>query len=679
MRRLLLLLLLSPLAATADNGGWTLHARDTARYTPATAANGHLGAVVSRRPMQIEQVIVGSAYNRATATAVSSIRTGIVPIGLHVAVDGVPIDPERETDGWQQRIDLRRAVHETSFTTPAAEITCRIRALRNLPYALMAEVTVRARRDAAFTFENRHALPADLTDTLCINRTVWGEGGPYRLTRSEGAYNGGADRMVAASVFLGPATEGQKQADRIERTLRKGEQLSFAVAGILCTTADTSDPWSEAERQAIYALREGAPALIAAHERCWEELWQGDIRIGGDPAAQRGIRFALYNLYASIRAGSGRSIPPMGLTATGYNGHIFWDAETWMFPPLAVLHPELAREMLDYRIDRLPAARRRAYAHGYRGTMFPWESDDRGEESTPSFALTGPLEHHITADVAIAAWLYYCATQDRTWLCERGYCLLEGAAQFIASRVTRNDDGSYSIRNVVGADEYANGVDDNAFTNGSARRALEHAVAAAQLCGRQPDPRWAEIAAGLRILRFADGTTREHATYAGEMIKQADANLLGWPLGLITSREALLRDLSYYAGRIDPQNGPAMSYSVFAIQYARLGMAGKAAEMFDRACRPNLRPPFGVFAETATSDNPYFVTGAGGLLQAVLFGFGGLEITPEGIVQHETVLPPAWRSLTIRRPAHEQSAPKSSAQGWSVQKSPAQERPNGQE
>lgn len=94
-----------------------------------------------------------------------------------------------------------------------------------------------------------------------------------------------------------------------------------------------------------------------------------------------------------------------------------------------------------------------------------------------------------------------------------------------------------------------------------------------------------------------------------------------------------------------------MSYSVFAVQYARLGMAERAAEMFRRAYRPNLRPPFGAFAETATSGNPYFMTGAGGLLQAVMFGFGGLEITPDGVVQlEEAVLPPGWTRLEIRTP-----------------------------
>lgn len=104
------------------------------------------------------------------------------------------------------------------------------------------------------------------------------------------------------------------------------------------------------------------------------------------------MRFALYNLYASCRAGSRLSIPPMGLSSQGYNGHIFWDAELWMYPPMLLLNEGIARSMVDYRTDRLAAARRRASAYGYRGVMFPWESDWFGEESTPTWAITGPME-----------------------------------------------------------------------------------------------------------------------------------------------------------------------------------------------------------------------------------------------------------------------------------------------
>ena len=644
------LLLLVSWRVAAREEGWVITARDTtADYYAVAMANGELGVTVGRAPFALGSVILGGAYERGSERSVARILEGINPLGLSMTVDGRRIDPS-EIRPQSQRIDMRRAFHESRFSIGGITVTCRIRALRNMPYALMGEVHVEAERDAELSFSNRHAIPEAFGDTLRETRTVPCEDGSrIVLQRSSGSYNRGQDRIVAASTFLCEKGCALAASDRVEAVLRKGGQASFWLVGTVCTTAAFADPWNEAERQAIYAVREGASRLVGAHERLWAALWQGDIEIEGDPEAQRDVRFALFNLYGSIREGSRRSIPPMGLSARSfYNGHIFWDSEIWMYPALLVLHPELARQMLDYRIDGLDAARRRAYVHGYRGAMFPWEGDDRGEESTPTFALTGPLEHHITADIAIACWNYYCVTRDRSWLQREGYPLMREVARFWCDRVTRNGDGSYSIRNVIGANEYAVGVTDNAFTNGAARRALEYACAAAEVCGEQPEPLWSEIAAGLRILHFPDGVTREHATYGGERIKQADANLLGYPLGLVTDREALLRDLAYYESRIDPRYGPAMSWSVFAVQYARLGMAEQAEAMFRRSYRPNLRPPFGAFAETATSGNPYFMTGAGGMLQAVLFGFGGLDITSEGIVQRPSVLPASWQSLHIR-------------------------------
>lgn len=637
----------------ACDEGWVLLSRDTAAaYYPVAVANGEVGMTVGRDPFAFGPVVLGAAYEAGSHGSVCRVLEGINPLGLELEVGGRRVEAAdvRRRAQW---IDLRRAVHTTRFETEQVTVQYAVRALRNMPCALMAEVEVTAARDVELRLVNRHMIPADFADTTHSARTVFCDDGRRIVaTGSSGSYNGGCDHVAASSTFLCEAPCVQVRPGEVCIALRRGERVTLALVGTVCTTASFADPWNEAERQAIYAAREGRAALVAAHERLWAELWRGDIVIGGDPGAQLDVRFALYNLYGSIREGSRRSIPPMGLSARGvYNGHIFWDAELWMYPPLLVLHPELARGMLDYRVDGLPAARRRAYVHGYRGAMFPWEGDDRGEECTPTFALTGPLEHHVTADVAIACWNYYCVTRDRAWLRREGWPLLHEVARFWCDRVTPNDDGSYSIRNVIGANEYAVGVTDNAFTNGAVRRALEYAAAAAELCGEEPDPLWRRIAAGLRILRFDDGVTREHAAYAGEQIKQADANLLGYPLGIVTDRETLLRDLAYYEHRIDPQNGPAMSYSVFAVQYARLGMAERAAEMFRRAYRPNLRPPFGAFAETATSGNPYFMTGAGGLLQAVMFGFGGLEITPDGVVQlEEAVLPPGWTRLEIRTP-----------------------------
>jgi trehalose/maltose hydrolase-like predicted phosphorylase len=278
--------------------------------------------------------------------------------------------------------------------------------------------------------------------------------------------------------------------------------------------------------------------------------------------------------------------------------------------------------------------------------MFPWESAATGVEETPVWALSGPFEHHITACVAIAAWNYYCVTQDKAWLKEKGWPILSGVADFWASRVERNGAGKYEIKNVVAADEWAENVDNNAFTNAAARASLRHATEAARIIGVAPNADWANVASNIPILKFPDGVTKEHASYAGEKIKQADVNLLAYPLHEVTDPVAIQKDLDYYLQRVG--NGPAMTHAIFSILFARSGQAEKALEAFRNGYQPNLLPPFNVIAETAGGSNPYFATGAGGLLQAMINGFGGIEITPRGLTQLKTKLPASWKSLTIK-------------------------------
>ena len=199
---------------------------------------------------------------------------------------------------------------------------------------------------------------------------------------------------------------------------------------------------------------------------------------------------------------------------------------------------------------------------------------------------------------------------------------------------------------MVGANEYAANIDDNAFTNGSAKKALEYAAAAAATLGEKADPKWTEVARNMKFHYMPDGTMKENATYSGAKIKQADVNLLAYPLDIVTDRKRVEQDLRYYEAKIDA-NGPAMGCSILAVLYAQMGERDKAYDMFKMSYERNRRPPFGVLAESANSQNPYFATGAGGMLQAVLCGFGGLRITDKGIEQLHPMLPKAWKSLTI--------------------------------
>jgi trehalose/maltose hydrolase-like predicted phosphorylase len=311
------------------------------------------------------------------------------------------------------------------------------------------------------------------------------------------------------------------------------------------------------------------------------------------------------------------------------------------------MHPELAKSMVEYRFQRLAAAKRNAFSKGFKGAMYPWESAETGVEETPVWALSGPFEHHITADVAFAAWSYYAVTQDKQWLREKGWPILSATADFWASRVERNGPGKYDIKNVVAADEWAENVDNNAFTNAAAKANLQYASMAAKILGITPDADWMNVANNIPILKLENGVTQEHASYKGEGIKQADVNLLAYPLKEVTDPKQIRRDLEYYETRVPNEGTPAMTQGVFALLYARLGDAEKAYHWFNDAYIPNLNPPFRVIAETKGGTNPYFATGAGGVLQAVLMGFGGLEITPTGITQIKSVLPKNWKSLKI--------------------------------
>src|SRR6185436_6719432 len=203
------------------------------------------------------------------------------------------------------------------------------------------------------------------------------------------------------------------------------------------------------------------------------------------------------------------------------------------------------------------------------------------------------------------------------------------------------------INNVVAADEWAENVDNNAFTNAAAKANLQFATEAAKILGIMPDGDWMNVANNIPILKLDNGVTREHAAYNGEGIKQADVNLLSYPLKEITDPKQVRKDLEYYETRVPNEGTPAMTQAVFTTLYSRLGDGEKAYQWFKEAYIPNLNPPFRVIAETKGGTNPYFSTGAGGIVQSILMGFGGLEITPKGIIQIKSSLPKQWKSISL--------------------------------
>ncbi|RKD90744.1 glycoside hydrolase family 65 protein [Mangrovibacterium diazotrophicum] len=635
---------------------WKIKVTDPTDYVGIALSNGRIGMVPSSKPFQVKSIILNNVFDRAGANDVSKILEGINFANLVLVVDGDTIN-QANIENWEQVLDLKAATLTTRFEVPdKAEVTYQIYALRGMPNVGLIDVDVHAlKKDIQISVAGKISCPASYHVTDASFKTLHDAEAPMPLLKTIAKSPFGKHTLATTATFIF-GNEAQPLQHKVlspfeheinfQRKVKAKENFQFAWTGAVCSTENFGDPQNESERMVIYVMRGNKDLVIKQHKELWADLWQSDIQIEGDPESQRDVRLALYHLYAFSRENSRLSIAPMGLSSQGYNGHIFWDSELWMFPPLLILNQGFAKSMLDYRFDRLGKAEEKAANYGYKGAMFPWESDDTGEEATPTWALTGTFEHHITADVGIACWNYYRLTGNKEWLKTEGFPLLKKGAKFWLSRSSQNSDGSYSINNVVGANEYAMNIDDNAFTNGSVKVALEYATKAAVVCGETPDPKWDEVAQKLRFNYFDDGVTKEHSNYKGEIIKQADVNLLAYPLELVTEKEAVLKDMDYYEPRIS-KKGPAMGYSIFSVLYARLGDADKAFDLFKRAYVPNKRPPFGALAESATSQNPYFTTGAGGMLQAVLFGFAGLHLADDGLVQKDPCLPSNWKSLTI--------------------------------
>jgi trehalose/maltose hydrolase-like predicted phosphorylase len=631
-----------------------------ANYYGVTVANGMIGIVSSPEPFKVKDVVLAGAYDLYGRGRVSNFLRSFNLLNMYLEIDGKRIDANSVSD-FQQELDMHHASFTSSFDYgDKASVSYTYYSLRQLPFTVLMDVNITAKKDISITAASVMEAPDALKDVQNYYNEIDRPHVTISLLTSTAKSPTGKLLMCASNTFLFNELHGQEprvihemwdnnmHLMKFSKKIKAGETYHFSIAGSSITSAHHDDPLNEAERLTIYAKLQGRDRLIEFHNKAWDSLWQSDIVIEGDDQSQQDIHSMLYHLYSFTREGTALSPSPMGLSGLGYNGHVFWDTELWMFPAMLVLHPEIAKSMLEYRYQRLEAAKRNAFANGYKGAMYPWESAETGVEETPVWALSGPFEHHITACVGMAAWNYYCVTQDKTWLKEKGWPILSATADFWASRVERNGPGKYEIKNVVAADEWAENVDNDAFTNAAAKTNLQNATEAAEILGIAPDPDWMNVADNIPILKMENGVTKEHASYQGEGIKQADVNLLAYPLKQITDVNQVKKDLEYYETRVPNEGTPAMTQAIFTLLYARLGNKEKAWKWFQDAYLPNLDPPFRVIAETKGGTNPYFSTGAGGVLQAVLMGFGGLDITERGIRQVKSVLPAQWKSLTIK-------------------------------
>jgi trehalose/maltose hydrolase-like predicted phosphorylase len=522
--------------------------------------------------------------------------------------------------------------------------------------------TDRVHKHAAFT---RLRVTPHFTGTFTVTDVIDGHAAEYATATRRGHGDHAATQFVdlrtrglrvpatVATRLTGPGTappvpvtqaESRSAAQRItlHATSRKTYTFTKYVGVGVASHAHTT-----AVAAARDEARRGFARSQAASARAWRALWGGAIDVAGDPVLQRQVRAAQFALFASVRADTPWAPSPGGLSSDGYNGHVFWDSETWMYPSLLATSPQTARAMLRYRADRLRAAKAYAKQTGFRGARFPWESALTGSEETPSCCDTGKYEVHVSADIALALWQYWEATGDRAFLAHDGYPTASAIADYWVSRSHPNPDGTRSINGVIPPDEYHEQVDDSVYTNTAARDALRIATDIANLTGHRADPRWNQVAQQLRQpFDTISNVHPEFAGYTGDTVKQADVTLLSYPWENPQPAAVTQADLDHYVPRTDP-DGPSMTDAIHSILTSQLNTPGCAAYSFTkRSVDPFMRPPYEQFSEARTGGAFTFTTGAGGFLQEFLYGYSGWRWRADRI-DVDPSLPPQLTSITL--------------------------------
>eukprot|EP00756_Hemistasia_phaeocysticola_P051172 Hpha_TRINITY_DN26354_c0_g1::TRINITY_DN26354_c0_g1_i1::g.9347::m.9347 len=628
--------------------------------------NGYVATFVDS-----DTVFAGGLFNGdATGQYGAASHRATIPSYLVKVVDGSGGGAAPVLVG--QALDIRRAVFLRRSVTSDKQVQIdeRLFAPLGWPNLLVHEVELTPlggrgllASNVSFSGSVSHPRSVDLNMTSVAGGGV--------LERSGTTLRGELGNLTSLTVLCTEA-----DAPIVHANANEGVQ-KFSFLTVVVTSLNSTDPRKDA--RAVYtAAQEDAESLFASHAAEWHQRAEGgSIQIGWEGTGSDAALFlagalnaSLYAIRSAIRPDWPYGLSPGGLASNAYNGHTFWDQETWMWPPLLMLDPTCARSALDYRWQRheqahVKASRCGTPNHASSGSpnrgplpglpadalMFPWESALTGAEVQNSGGKIGPwgeYEQHVSGDVALAARQYWYASGDNEWLAAVGLPLVRGIADFYARRVQAGAGGRYEYNSVMGPDEYNWPVNNSAYTNAVARVTLEFATEAAAALGVAPDPLWAEVAAGLSIPFSADVPGRSdltggyHPEYDGFVpkktilkphpVKQADTIMLSYPIGLGTGGDAapFRNDLSVYDPLTDP-NGPAMTWSVFSIGWMNVKNFSKAAELFQRGYVNNVNPPFNVWSEGPHGANTInFITGAGGFLQAALFGATGMRIAAAG-------------------------------------------------
>jgi alpha,alpha-trehalose phosphorylase len=479
-----------------------------------------------------------------------------------------------------------------------------------------------------------------------IDITVESHDDVGRLTVTADLVPGEPLRIVK---YLGYGWSGQRSAPAIR------DQVAAAIAG---------------------AQHSGWEGLLKQQREYLDDFWdRADVEVEGDAEIQQAVRFGMFHILQAGARGEQRAIAAKGLTGPGYDGHAFWDSETFVLPVLTYTAPRAAADALRWRHATLSLARERAAMLGLKGAAFPWRTI-HGQECS-GYWPAGTAAFHINADIADAVVRYQAASEDEDFEQEVGLELLVETARLWRSLGHHDPAGRFRIDGVTGPDEYSAVADNNVFTNLMAQRNLRAAATAAERYAKhaaelgvddEESAAWRDAAEAMMIPYDqtlgvhpqADGFTDHQRwdfealkpedfplllhfpyfdLYRKQVVKQADLVLAMHVRGDAFSHEEKARNFAYY----EPitVRDSSLSACTQAVLAAEVGHMDLAYDYFSEAALMDLED-----LEKNTRDGVHIAALAGTWIAAVA-GLGGMR-DHDGELTFAPRLPQSLSRLAFR-------------------------------
>jgi protein-glucosylgalactosylhydroxylysine glucosidase len=646
-------------------------------YLPAYLSNGVIGLRAGRIPFLGGLAILNGFAGVDPATGVEAFARVPYPLAGDLAVDDLLLsDAARIAVLEEQAYDFSCGELRTRFHFDSGRIRASIEVTtfcsRTLPSLVLQEVAVRVNRACDVRMRggvDHIGVLGTFADRRTETRTGKDVSGSLRW-ESHGAL---AQCGIAYCVeLLGAEAEEEKEKSDMAPLrstfafrARTGRTFRLRQMSAVVSEEMHHQPDLQAVRLVYGGRERGFDRLRKENREAWDALWKGRVNLVGAPTRWQALADAAYfYLQTSAHASNPTSTSMFGLAYWPdyhyYRGHVMWDIETFVMPSLVLTQPDAARSLLEFRSERLEGARRNASMHGYRGAQFPWESSlRRGEEAAPEEGAASAHEHHVSPDVAFAFSQYLHATHDWDWGRQRAWPVLEGVADWIASRGVETRRG-FEIKQAGGVAEKSWPVDNNAFVNVAARTALLEATALAEPLGHAPDPRWATLARKMFVPVDRNGVIRNHDAYrkTEEKGETPEAAAALFPQSYECTPETERATFEFYLGLADQYVGAPMLSALLGVYAARVGDRARALELFERGYAAFVVEPFSITTEYDREKFPEqpvagpFTANLGGFLLSCLFGLPGVRLgdgEPDTWCRREVVLPAGWDAIELNR------------------------------